>query len=133
MTIFYEPCPQCGSKAWDAGGWAGDGSNGTFIRCRCCGYEETSCRADGTKLSTNGMSPPTGGGGGSAVAVAKPRTHDLAWLKRVDLADGQSELLDAFGNRVAIVQTERLAGLCDNLAVARYKLTVTPMDDVPPR
>jgi hypothetical protein len=56
----------------------------------------------------------------------KPGVHDLGWLKRVDRGDGQSDLIDPFGDSVATVETATLEPYSQNLGVVRYRLTVQP-------
>jgi hypothetical protein len=58
------------------------------------------------------------------------KTDDVGFLKRRDLGDGWSELLDGFGKRAALVHTAALDEHCRDGEVRRYRMTSTPLDAV---
>ena len=51
--------------------------------------------------------------------------HDVGFLKRVDLPNGQSKLVDGFGETVATLQTAMFPGWSKNEDVSRFRLTET--------
>lgn len=52
--------------------------------------------------------------------------HEQGYVKRVDRADGWSDLVDWSGRVVATVRTEVVARVCDNGDVRRLRAVVKP-------
>lgn len=53
------------------------------------------------------------------------RPNDIGYLKRVDRADGWSDLIDGFGNVAAQVRTDAMPEWSRDGRVYRFRLTET--------